>query len=318
MDNQGVLLPSPLYRDPIYDGPTDPMVIWNREEKCWWMLYTQRRSNGVNMGVSSVHGTKIGVASSADGARWLYRGTLPNLNFEPGHNTFWAPEVIWANGKYHMYVSYITGVPQDWKWPRCIVHYTADNLWQWHFESVVPLSSGRVIDACVYEVAPGRYKMWYKDEDYHAYTYSAQSEDLYHWEVIGPEITDCPHEGPNVFELGGKRWMITDCWNGLAVYESNDFTNWRRQAGNLLQIPGTRPDDGVIGNHADVLVMGGRAYIYYFIHPEFSLEKRKTPGFVMTNRETRTVVQAAELRVVDGKLCCDRNAPLFFCGEENQ
>ena len=161
----GILLPSPLYRDPIFDGPTDPTVIWNREESCWWMLYTQRRSSGVNFGVSSIHGTRIGVASSADGARWLYRGTLPGLDFEPGHNTFWAPEVIRANGKYHMYVSYITGrAARTGTGRRHIVHYTADNLWQWRFESVLPLSSGRVIDACVYEVAPGKWKLWYKDE----------------------------------------------------------------------------------------------------------------------------------------------------------
>ena len=315
MDKPGVLLPSPLYRDPVCDGPTDPAVIWNREEKCWWMLYTQRRSLGLNLGVSSVHGTGIGVASSADGARWLYRGTLPGLDFEPGHNTFWAPEVIWAGGKYHMYVSYITGVPQDWNWPRHIVHYTADSLWHWRFESVLPLSSDRVIDACVYEIASGHYKMWYKDEDHGSHTYSAQSKDLYHWDVTGPEITDCPHEGPNVFELDKKRWMITDCWDGLAVYETEDFVHWTRQDGNLLQSPGTRPGDGAIGNHADVLVTGGRAYIYYFTHPEFPPELRTSPGFVMTVREARTVIQAAELRVMDGRLCCDRNAPVLFCTE---
>lgn len=315
--NSGLLLPSPLYRDPIYDGPTDPTVIWNREESCWWMLYTQRRSQGTNIGVSSVHGTKIGIASSTDGARWLYRGTLPGLDFEPGHNTFWAPEVIYANGKYHMYVSYITGVPEDWNWPRRIVHFSADNMWHWRFESVLPLSSGRVIDACVYEVAQGRYKMWYKDEDHQSHTYTAQSEDLYHWVSGGPEINDCAHEGPNVFELGGKKWMITDCWDGLAVYESQDFTVWRRQEGNLLQAPGTRPEDGTIANHADVLVLDGRAYIYYFTHPEFSVEKRRTPGFVMTPREARTVIQATELYVRDGQLCCDRDTPCLFAGKRD-
>ncbi len=312
--NNGLLLPTPLYRDPIYDGPTDPTVIWNQEENCWWMLYTQRRSQGTNIGVSSVHGTKIGVASSVDGARWLYRGTLPNLDFEPGHNTFWAPEVIYANGKYHMYVSYITGVPEDWNWPRHIVHYSADNLWQWHYESVLPLSSGRVIDACVYETAPGKFKMWYKDEDHNSHTYTAYSDDLYQWTAGGPEVCDCAHEGPNVFELGGKKWMITDCWDGLAVYETTDFCVWHRQEGNLLQVPGTRPEDGAIANHADVLVLGERAYIYYFTHPEFSVEKRRTKGFVMTPKEARTVIQAAELYVQDGRLCCDRNKPCLFVG----
>ena len=278
------------------------------------MLYTQRRSLGLTIGVSSVHGTAIGVASSDDGARWLYRGALPGLDFEPGHNTFWAPEVVRLGGRYHMYASYITGVPQDWNWPRRIVHYEADDLWHWRFEGVLALSSDRVIDACVHEIAPGRYKMWYKDEVHHSHTYAAVSGDLRRWDVLGPEVTDCPHEGPNVFELGGKKWMITDCWDGLAAYETEDFAHWTRQEGNLLQSPGARPDDGAIGNHADVLVTGGRAFIFYFTHPEFPPELRKTEGFVMTPREARTAVQAAELRVDGGKLRCDRDAPAYFSG----
>ena len=28
-----VMAPAPLFRDPIYDGPTDPTIIWNKEEK---------------------------------------------------------------------------------------------------------------------------------------------------------------------------------------------------------------------------------------------------------------------------------------------
>ena len=312
MENKGIPIPAPLFRDPVYDGPTDPVVIWNREEECWWLLYTQRRSNAMNLGVASIHGTAIGVASSTDGARWLYRGTLPKLEFEPGHNTFWAPEILWAAGKYHMYVSYVQGIPQDWNWPRHILHYTADQLWDWHFESALPLSSGRVIDACVHETAPGHYKMWYKDEMHDSHTYAAVSDDLYHWDVTGPEITDCAHEGPNVFSLGGKHWMIADCWDGFGVYETHDFSHWARQPGNLLQTPGTRTDDGAIGNHGDVLVRGNRAYLYYFTHPDYSAELRNRPGFQMTAREARTVVQMAQLYVQDGRLCCNRNEPPVF------
>lgn len=99
-----IQVPAPLYRDPIYDSPTDPVIIWNREEKSWWILYTQRRATDIAIGVSTVHGSRIGIASSKDGSKWLYRGTVPGLDFEPGHNTFWAPEVIYAQGKYHMYI----------------------------------------------------------------------------------------------------------------------------------------------------------------------------------------------------------------------
>ena len=66
--------------------------------------------------------------------------------------------------------------------------------------------------------------------------YAAQSTDLYKWEVVGEEISDCSQEGPNVFELGGKKWMICDCWKGLSAYVSDDFINWKRCPCNLLEM----------------------------------------------------------------------------------
>jgi len=290
--------PAPLYRDPIYDSPTDPVVIYNREEKCFWMLYTQRRATEFNIGVSTVHGTKIGVASSNDGIRWLYRGTLPNLDFEPGTNTFWAPEVIYAGGKYHMYVSYVRGVPTDWKWERHIIHYSAVNMWDWKFESVLPLSSDRVIDACVYEISQGVFKMWYKDEANHSHTYSAISEDLYHWKVLGPEVTDVPHEGPNVFEFGGVKWLITDHWNGLGVYSSDDFTVWTRKK-DILDEPGSRNWDNAAGHHADIVVCNGEAYIFYFTQPDSETAPPE--------RGLRAGVQVARLTTDGVNLYCNRD-----------
>lgn len=85
----------------------------------------------MQVGFSSIHGSKIGVATSTDKKGWLYRGTLENLDIEHGHNTFWAPEHFEANGTYHMYVSYITGIPTTWEYPRHILHYTSENLWDW-------------------------------------------------------------------------------------------------------------------------------------------------------------------------------------------
>ena len=107
-------VPAPLFRDPIFDGAADPTIIWNRAEKQWWILYTNRRASAEGPGLAWVHGTDIGVASSVDGADWLYRGTLRGLEFEPGRNTFWAPEVLYHAGLYHMYVSYVRGVPASW------------------------------------------------------------------------------------------------------------------------------------------------------------------------------------------------------------
>ena len=123
---QKVTLPSPLFRDPIYDCPTDPTVIWNEKEEQWYLLYTQRRATDVPIGVSWVHGTALGVATSRDGTKWLYRGTLEGLDIEPGHNTFWAPEIIEAGGLYHMYVpptSDRTFTKRVGSTPRWMLHY---------------------------------------------------------------------------------------------------------------------------------------------------------------------------------------------------
>ncbi|WP_343418568.1 hypothetical protein [Candidatus Flexifilum breve] len=40
-------------------------------------------------------------------------------------------------------------MPQDWSGTRSIVHMTSRNLWDWHYESTLSLSSNRVIDAAV-------------------------------------------------------------------------------------------------------------------------------------------------------------------------
>ena len=305
--NTSEKIPSaPLFRDPIYDAPTDPIVIWNNKEKCWWMLYTQRRSGKNSVGVSHIHGTDIGVASSADGTSWLYRGTLPNLEFEPGRNTFWAPEIIFAEGKYHMYVSYVRGIPTNWQHPRHILHYTADDMWDWQFESVLELSTNKVIDACVYKVDDKTYKMWYKDEKNHSHTWSAVSTDLYNWTVCGEEVAFNSHEGANVFEFGGIKWMITDEWKGQGVYKSDDFTNWRR-VGVILYDGGNRSGDGVMANHADVVVAGDNAYIFYFTHPHFKNEDRKKEGYVVGEEENRTCIQVARLKISGDTLVCDRD-----------
>lgn len=302
------LIPNaPLFRDPIFDGATDPTIIYNNEEKCYWMLYTQRRSSAVNIGVSHIHGTLIGVASSIDLINWVYRGTLPNLEFEPGTNTFWAPEVIYANGKYHMYVSYVPGIPTTWNYSRHILHYSASNMWDWKFESILNLSSDRVIDACIYETEPGIFKMWYKDEVHNSYTYSAISRNLYDWEVTGAEITDVSHEGPNVFTLNNRHFMITDFWNGLGVYESTDFNNWIRKS-DILNTPGTRKQDGQLGHHADVVVStnGNEAFIFYFVHPDYN-PQNAPKDFEMTYKEARTVIQVAKLATGPDGLICNRN-----------
>lgn len=298
---------APLFRDPIFDGAADPVIIWNRQEESWWILYTNRRAFSPNSGVAYVHGTDIGIACSNDeGENWNYRGTVSGLEFEPGRNTFWAPDIIEEDGIYHMYVSYVRGIPTNWNCGRDIIHYTSQNLWDWKFQNRLNLSSDRVIDATIYKIGSKEWKMWYKDERNHSFSYAATSEDLYQWKVLGPEITDVAHEGPNVFYFENSYWMITDPWEGLGVYQSDDATHWNRKD-NILAEPGIRTDDGTCASHADVLVHKNHAYIFYFTHPEVTMVDRKNPEFIWEYCHRRSSLQVAELIVQNGKLICDRD-----------
>jgi hypothetical protein len=301
--------PAPLFRDPIYDGAADPVVIWNRQEKNWWLLYTQRRANAEGPGVAWVHGCDIGVARSADDGRsWRYLGVLPGLEFERGRNTFWAPEILWHEGAYHMYASYVPGVPRDWSGPRRILHYESPDLWQWTFQGPLTLSSDRVIDACVEHIAPNRWRMWYKDEAHGSHTYAADSPDLRQWTVEGEVIGGKGHEGPNVFSWKNQWWMITDHWDGLGVFRSSDALRWTRQANNILREPGTRPDDGVKGGHADVLVQGDDAWIFYFTHPG----RVPAAGNADTYATRRSSIQVAKLELAGAEVICRRDEPFPF------
>jgi len=113
----GKVAAKPLFRDPVYDGAADPVVIWNRREKKWFMFYTDRRANlpdNLVMQVTWVHGTPIGIAESVDGgATWTYRGTA-DIGYGGKDYTYWAPEVIEAGGTYHMFLTIVPGIFTDW------------------------------------------------------------------------------------------------------------------------------------------------------------------------------------------------------------
>lgn len=301
-------VPKPLFRDPVFDGAADPTLIWNRDEQAWWMVYTNRRATAAGLpGVEWIHGTDLGVASSDDGgATWTYRGILPNLETDWGRNTFWAPEIIDDGSEYHMYVGWIRGVPSRWQGhPRRIRHYTSPDLLDWTYRSTLPLSSDAVIDACVIRLPDGGYRMWYKDEADGASTWSADSEDLSAWGNLRRVIGGVPHEGPNVFRLAGSWWMLTDEWHGQRVHRSHDLERWE-QHGLILDEPGTGPDDGTVGLHADVVPLDdSRASVFYFTHPE------RSPGTEPeTVGERRTSIQAAMLHWDGTTLRCDRDEEL--------
>lgn len=298
-----------LYRDPVFDGASDPMLIFNRSEKTWWMLYTSRRVSAPSSGVAWVHGTDIGVASlMQDGAGWVYRGTL-DLEYEFGRNTFWAPEVVWDGERYHMYVSYVRGVPESWVGhERHILHYTSADMMQWTAHGRVELSSDYVIDACVCERPEGGYRMWYKDEADGSSTWVVESEDLVRWGGARKAVsTPGGHEGPNVFRFGGAYWLVVDAWSGQMVFRSQDQVNWVDVGSILEASEGEAPWEGVDvgpGHHADVVVVEDRAFIIYFTHPW-----RDVQGASEWDRR-RSVILAAELRESDGVLRCDRRRPL--------
>lgn len=301
-------IPKPLFRDPIEDGAADPTVIWNREAREWWMFYTNRRVLAPPLDdVSWVHGTDIGIASSKDGGvTWTYRGTAQGLETGWGRNTFWAPEVYDDGATYHMYVSYIEGVHAKWGAEGLIRHYTGTDLVHWEFQSTLDLDSRQVIDACVLPLPGGGWRMWFKDSSRGAHTYAADSPDLYDWKVRGPAVENAPHEGPNVFALGGSYWMLTDEWAGLRVHRSDDLEAWEAQD-RILETSGSGSDDGGNGLHADVAVVGEDAFVFYFTHPG------RTPGEPIRDTlyaHRRTSIQVARAHVADGRLVCDRDEPL--------
>lgn len=307
---KGKIAQKPLYIDPIYNGAADPVIIWNPLEKKWFMLYTNRRANiDSSKGVEWVHGTRIGIAESVDnGATWQYKDTC-NIQYHKGDDTHWAPEVIKGeDGIFHMYLTYVPGIFNDWKHPRNILHLTSDNLIDWKYESTLNLATNKVIDACVFKMKDGNYRMWYNNEKDRKSIYYADSPDLYKWEDKGKAIGDKPGEGPKVFEWKEKYWMIVDNWKGLGLYKSDDLINWTRQEENLLEKPGVGKDDMTKGHHADVVVNKNRAYVFYFTHPGRTKENEKKDGY----GQRRSSIQVVELEYENGIIICDRDKPTII------
>jgi len=224
--------------------------------------------------------------------------------------THWAPEVIDDGERYRMYLTVIDGVFADWDHPRRIVEYVSDDLEHWTVVGEVPLDSDRVIDACVARCPDGRWRLWYKDEADDSTTWAAVSDDLSDWQVEGRAIGGRPHEGPNVFELGGWWWMLVDEWRGMGVHRSNDAVTWTRQGGAdevILGEPGHRRGDETFGRHGDVVVDGDRAVLYYFTHPHWDGSELGSSDAAAARL---SAVFTALLSVVDDRLVCDRDAPI--------
>lgn len=294
----------PLFDDPVFHGAADPVIIYNKKVKRWWMFYTNRRASLTDSsGVEWVHGTRIGIAESKDGRIWKYKDTA-NINYrrDSGY-TFWAPDIIEDKGIYHMYLTYVPGVFKDWNHPRVIIHLTSNDLLNWDHQSTLKLANEKVIDASVYKIADTLYRLWYNNEKDGKSIYYADSKDLYNWEDKGKAIA-ARGEGPKVFYWQEKYFMIVDAWKGMEIYSSSDLLKWTKQSSRILENPGKGKDDQAIGGHCDVLVNNGKAYVFYFTHPG---RRKDMPAKRNSFDDKRSVIQLGELHYVNGEVVCDRD-----------
>jgi len=308
--DRGKVAAKPLFRDPVFDGAADPVVVYTGASGRWTMLYTNRRANVREAnGVTWVHGTHIGIAESLDaGATWKYAGTA-DIELPPemgGKNaTHWAPDVVRDDaGVYHMFLTVVPGIFDTWEHPRYIVHLTSRDLRTWRDPRKISLPTEHAIDASLIRLPSGGWRMFYNNESDKKSIWYADSPDLEHWTDRGKLIADERGEGPKAFRWRGKWWLIIDVWHGLAVYRSDDGERWSRQPGTLLEKPGKGEDDQVIGGHPDVVVSGDRAYLFYFTHPG------RKEGVKADNYETRrSAIQVVELQQNGDWLTADRDAP---------
>ncbi|MDE3236721.1 MAG: family 43 glycosylhydrolase [Bacteroidota bacterium] len=300
------IAPKPMYDDPLYHGAADPTIIYNPQQKAWWMFYTNRRASIIDSSVAWVHGTPIGIAASTDGMHWQYIDTA-NINYRVNSGyTFWAPEIIANKGLYHMFLTYVPGIFKDWQHPRSIIHLTSKDLMNWLFESVLSLSSQKVIDPCVFQMKDGNWRLWYNNEKDGKSIYYADSKDLYHWTDKGKAIS-ARGEGPKVFQWKGHYYMIIDVWKGMEIYASDDLLNWKKQPNRILELPGKGKDDQAIGGHCDVLVNEDKAYVYYFTHPG---RRNDRPAVKNSFEDKRSVIQVVELYEENGIITCNRDQPV--------
>jgi predicted GH43/DUF377 family glycosyl hydrolase len=145
--------------------------------------------------------------------------------------------------------------------------------------------------------------MWYNNEKDGKSIWYAESTDLYHWTDKGKSIAT-RGEGPKVFYWQQKYFMIVDAWKGMEIFASDDLLHWKKQTNRILENPGKGKDDQAIGGHCDVLVNKDRAFVFYFTHPG---RAKANPAARGSFDDKRSVIQLAELKLVNGEIICDRD-----------
>jgi hypothetical protein len=232
--------------------------------------------------------------------------------------TYWAPGIIQKDEQLHMFVTYKDNAKPPWGGKGVIRHYRAplsDPVHGWKLVGIPEFTQPDPIDATLIKVG----------DVFHAYYRVAEnggiqwavSPDLLKWDNRGQcagEVNASSvqrgfgyQEAPYVFRIGNFFWMLTDPHKGLAVYRSDDSVTWILQ-GRILEEPGTGAQDATLARHPSVAVVGDRALLFYHVEPNRPYPT--PPAEKRTVEQKKSFLQVAELRVAEGKLVCDRNAPV--------
>ena len=111
--------------------------------------------------------------------------------------------------------------------------------------------------------------------------------------------------------------------SGLDVHYSTTLQIGQSK-GRILDVGGTREDDGVIANHADVYVTDNNAYIFYFTTPtdkkiclKIISETNAERQFTLPNLKLKTVFWYATenkgyIEITSDKIKGRRNVCLFI------
>ena len=310
-------IPAPLFVDSHYRGSCDPEIVWNEAAREWWVFYTARRATRTR---GTYVGTPIGIAASADLTHWRWVGYC-SFDGTAGHadnpDTRWAPGILRDGDAYHMLATYKDNARGPWGGPGRLVHYLApaDDLQHgWRRVGAPDLGAPDPIDASLLRVGD-ELRIYYRlggNQGLHW----AVSRDGRTWRQRGA----CPgdvnnsdvhgwryQEAPYAFRFADAYWLLTDPHDGLGVYRSDDAITWRFQ-GRILKAPGRRDQDNSRARHPSVAVAGDRAFVVYHVEPNRPYPT--PPPAQRTPAQKQSVLQLAELRVVDGALQCDRDEPI--------
>ena len=221
--------------DPVWGGAADPCIIYNDEAGEYFIYYTQRRANLAEpKGVTWMHGSAIGIASTKNGSAWNYRGICQGDDQlgDPikGNRTWWAPQVIKDNGIYHMFVVYVNGIYPDFGTGKAFIkQFTSKEGLTWKYQLQIDLEDD-VIDPCISRIG-GKWWMWYKHENK---IFAATSDDLKSWTKQGQALKEELYEAPYVFPWKGQYWLLVDTMkNGIDVFKSPTATNNWTRAGHI-------------------------------------------------------------------------------------